>query len=115
MMDSTHRASLIDSAGFVDGHVHPIWSGDRVHEFSMKLAGASYMEIHKQKGGIHYTVECTRDESDAKLAELLVNRLTLMRNCGTTAAECKTGFVLLYREKINSLDHAKYALENFSS
>lgn len=33
--------------GFVDGHTHPVWSGDRVHEFAMKLAGASYMDIHK--------------------------------------------------------------------
>ena len=34
--------------GFVDGHTHPVWSGDRVHEFAMKLAGASYVEIHKK-------------------------------------------------------------------
>jgi imidazolonepropionase len=33
--------------GFVDGHTHPVWSGDRVHEFKMKLAGATYMDIHK--------------------------------------------------------------------
>lgn len=33
--------------GFIDGHTHPVWAGDRVHEFEMKLAGASYMEVHK--------------------------------------------------------------------
>lgn len=33
--------------GFVDGHTHPVWSGDRVHEFAMKLAGATYLDIHK--------------------------------------------------------------------
>lgn len=31
--------------GFVDGHSHPVFSGDRVHEFAMKLAGATYMEV----------------------------------------------------------------------
>ena len=25
--------------GFVDGHTHPCWAGDRVHEFELKLAG----------------------------------------------------------------------------
>jgi imidazolonepropionase len=32
--------------GLVDGHTHPVWAGDRVHEFKMKLAGATYMDIH---------------------------------------------------------------------
>lgn len=31
--------------GFVDAHTHPVFAGDRVHEFSMKLAGATYMEV----------------------------------------------------------------------
>lgn len=83
---------LSRTAGFVDGHTHPIWSGDRVHEFALKLAGASYMQIHKEKGGIHYTVDCTRNDSDERIRELLVERLTLMRKSGTTAAECKTGY-----------------------
>ncbi|POM62044.1 Metalloprotease family M38, partial [Phytophthora palmivora] len=32
--------------GFVDAHTHPVWSGNRVNEFAMKLAGATYMEVH---------------------------------------------------------------------
>uniref|UniRef100_A0AC34GBE2 Imidazolonepropionase n=1 Tax=Panagrolaimus sp. ES5 TaxID=591445 RepID=A0AC34GBE2_9BILA len=31
--------------GLVDGHSHPVFAGDRVHEFAMKLAGATYMEV----------------------------------------------------------------------
>jgi imidazolonepropionase len=27
--------------GLCDGHTHPVWEGDRVHEFAMKLAGAT--------------------------------------------------------------------------
>jgi imidazolonepropionase len=46
--------------GFVDGHTHPVWLGDRVHEFAMKLAGATYMDIHKMGGGIGFTVKVQR-------------------------------------------------------
>lgn len=42
--------------GLVDAHTHPVWTGDRVHEFSLKLAGATYMDIHKMGGGIGFTV-----------------------------------------------------------
>src|SRR5205085_10662982 len=29
--------------GFIDAHTHPIWSGDRVFEFELKMKGASYL------------------------------------------------------------------------
>ncbi len=31
--------------GLVDGHTHPVWAGDRVAEFALKLAGATYMQV----------------------------------------------------------------------
>lgn len=31
--------------GLVDAHSHPVFAGDRVHEFAMKLAGATYMQV----------------------------------------------------------------------
>lgn len=34
--------------GFVDAHTHPVWSGSRVGEFAMKLAGATYMQVRAQ-------------------------------------------------------------------
>ena len=43
-LDATGKSII---PGLVDGHTHPVWSGDRVHEFKMKLAGATYMDIHK--------------------------------------------------------------------
>ena len=80
--------------GFVDGHTHPVWAGDRVHEFAMKLAGASYMEVHAAGGGIHFTVEKTREATEEELVELLVPRLRRMLRAGTTTVECKSGYGL---------------------
>ena len=31
--------------GFIDAHTHPVFAGDRVNEFAMKLDGATYMEV----------------------------------------------------------------------
>lgn len=80
--------------GFVDGHTHPVWAGDRVHEFAMKLAGASYMEVHAAGGGIHFTVDKTRAATEQELLELLVPRLRRMLCSGTTTVECKSGYGL---------------------
>ena len=46
--------------GFVDAHTHAICPGDRIHEFIMKLEGATYMDIHKMGGGINFTVNKVR-------------------------------------------------------
>merc|ERR1719454_2659099 len=80
--------------GLVDGHTHPVWAGDRVHEFAMKLAGATYMEVHEAGGGINYTVEHTKKASEEELYTLLADRLRRMIKSGTTTAECKSGYGL---------------------
>eukprot|EP01097_Dermamoeba_algensis_P010143 TRINITY_DN7390_c0_g1_i1.p1 TRINITY_DN7390_c0_g1~~TRINITY_DN7390_c0_g1_i1.p1 ORF type:complete len:437 (-),score=87.41 TRINITY_DN7390_c0_g1_i1:58-1254(-) len=80
--------------GFVDAHTHPVWSGDRVHEFAMKLAGATYMEVHKAGGGIGFTVRHTRESSEEELLALLLERLRRMLSHGTTVVEAKSGYGL---------------------
>ena len=67
------RQTKISSIGLVDSHTHAVFSGDRVHEFIMKLEGSfhyiqiktkkpldflgkSYIEIHEAGGGIGFTV-----------------------------------------------------------
>lgn len=80
--------------GLVDAHTHPVWAGDRVHEFAMKLAGASYMEVHNAGGGIHFTVEHTRKATEEELLASLKQRLLSMLKSGTTLAECKSGYGL---------------------
>lgn len=80
--------------GLVDAHTHPVWAGDRVNEFAMKLAGATYMEVHKAGGGIYYTVDHTKAASEDHLLNLLKARLWEMLRSGTTLVEAKSGYGL---------------------
>jgi len=80
--------------GLIDGHTHPVWAGDRVHEFALKLSGASYMEVHQAGGGINFTVDKTREASEEELLALLKPRLERMLKSGTTTVECKSGYGL---------------------
>ncbi|KAK7170968.1 hypothetical protein R3I94_001005 [Phoxinus phoxinus] len=80
--------------GLVDAHTHPVWAGDRVHEFAMKLAGATYMEVHEAGGGIHFTVAHTRSATQQHLLAALQSRLERMMRAGTTLVECKSGYGL---------------------
>jgi len=89
--------------GLVDAHTHPVWSGDRVHEFAMKLAGATYLDIHKAGGGIGFTVRHTRASSEGELAALLAARLDRMLRCGTTLAEAKSGYGLDTESELKQL------------
>jgi len=80
--------------GLCDAHTHSVWAGDRVHEFAMKLAGATYMDIHKLGGGINFTVRHTREADEESLYHTLVGRLKQMHATGTTLVECKSGYGL---------------------
>lgn len=89
--------------GLVDAHTHPVWAGDRVHEFAMKLAGATYMEVHKAGGGINHTVEHTHAASEDHLLHLLLPRLHRMSRAGTTLVECKSGYGLDVENELKML------------
>nr|CAB3221403.1 probable imidazolonepropionase [Phallusia mammillata] len=89
--------------GLVDAHTHPVWAGDRVHEFAMKLAGATYMDVHKAGGGIHFTVEHTRKASQDELSRTFKERLKRMIKCGTTLVECKSGYGLDVESELKML------------
>lgn len=99
-IDATGKCVL---PGLVDAHTHPVWAGDRVKEFSMKLAGMSYMDIHRAGGGIYYTVEQTKKASEETLLHLLLARLNEMIKCGTTLVEAKSGYGLETEAEIKML------------
>uniref|UniRef100_A0A8B9E0F1 Probable imidazolonepropionase n=1 Tax=Anser cygnoides TaxID=8845 RepID=A0A8B9E0F1_ANSCY len=100
--------------GLVDAHTHPVWAGDRVHEFAMKLAGASYMEIHQAGGGIHFTVEHTRKATEEELFNTFKHRLERMRRAGSTLVECKSGYGLNLETELKMLrviERAKQSMD----
>lgn len=80
--------------GFVDGHTHVVFAGDRREELRRRLAGATYAEIAAAGGGILSTVRATRAASETELADATRARLSEMLAAGTTTCEAKSGYGL---------------------
>ncbi len=80
--------------GFVDGHTHAMFAGDRREELRRRLGGATYAEIAAQGGGIVSTVRATRAASEEDLVASTRIRLAEMLASGTTTAEIKSGYGL---------------------
>jgi imidazolonepropionase len=96
----TATARVIDGRGrslvpgFVDGHTHVVYAGDRRDELRRRLGGATYAELAAGGGGILATVRATRAASDEALAEATAHRLAEMLAAGTTTTEAKSGYGL---------------------
>lgn len=58
------------------------------------MEGATYMMIHEAGGGIHFTVEKTKNSSEQELYESLIDRLEKFKKSGSTFVECKSGYGL---------------------
>ena len=80
--------------GLVDCHTHACFAGDRVDEFSMRAAGASYEELHARGGGILSTVRVTRAAGEAGLKAAVERHAGWMLRAGTTTFEAKSGYGL---------------------
>src|SRR5207248_9935998 len=80
--------------GLVDCHTHPAFGGDRVDEFSLRAAGASYEELHAAGGGILSTVRATRALDEAGLWGVVSRHATWMQSQGTVLWEGKSGYGL---------------------
>jgi imidazolonepropionase len=80
--------------GLVDCHTHACFAGDRVEEFSLRAAGASYEELHARGGGILSTVRATREAGEAGLTTALAEHVAWMLRAGTTTFEAKSGYGL---------------------
>ncbi|MDQ2985062.1 MAG: imidazolonepropionase [Actinomycetota bacterium] len=99
-LDGTGRCAI---PGLVDCHTHACFAGDRVEEFALRAAGASYEEIHARGGGILSTVRATRAASEQELDALVVEHRLWMLGKGTTTFESKSGYGLDRDSELASL------------
>jgi imidazolonepropionase len=89
--------------GLVDCHTHACFAGDRVDEFALRAAGASYEELHAAGGGIMATVRATRAASEPELAAAVRRHREWMLRAGTTTFEAKSGYGLDRETELASL------------
>ena len=95
--------------GLVDCHTHLCFAGDRVGEFALRAAGATYEELHASGGGIVRTVRATRAASPQELLAAVERHLGWMRRCGTTTFEGKSGYGLDRDTELAQLEAVKAA------
>jgi imidazolonepropionase len=89
--------------GLVDCHTHACFAGDRVEEFSLRAAGATYEELHAAGGGILATVRATRAAGEETLGAAVRRHREWMLHAGTTTFEAKSGYGLDRETELASL------------
>ena len=102
-VEEIHARGLSAIPGLVDCHTHPAFGGDRVDEFSLRAAGASYEELHDAGGGILSTVEATRAAGEEGLTRAVARHRDWMLRAGTTTFEGKSGYGLDRETELASL------------
>lgn len=90
--------------GFVDSHTHPIFGGDRTHEFASRLSGKTYQDIAAAGGGIKYSIKTTRETFSSELLERCLDLLGVFLRHGVTTVEAKTGYGQNAKEEIRCLE-----------
>jgi imidazolonepropionase len=95
--------------GLVDCHAHVCFAGDRVEEFSLRAAGASYEELHAAGGGILATVKATRAAGEDGLRAAVERNRDWMLSAGTTTFEGKSGYGLDRDTELASLRAIRHA------
>ncbi|MCK5761919.1 MAG: imidazolonepropionase, partial [Candidatus Izimaplasma sp.] len=79
----------------------------RENEFAQLRAGIPYLDILKQGGGIHSTVNATRNATKEELFEKAWKSLDEMLLHGVTTVEAKSGYGLNLETEITQLEVAK--------
>lgn len=95
--------------GFVDCHTHLCWAGDRIDEWTRRLAGESYLQILKDGGGIMSTVRSVRETPSVTLADALRKRLDAALRQGITTIEIKSGYGLNTETELKMLKSIREA------
>jgi imidazolonepropionase len=93
-LDELDGRGLVAIPGLVDCHTHACFAGDRVDEFALRAAGATYEELHAAGGGILSTVRATRAAGEEVLTAAARRHRGWMLRAGTTTFEAKSGYGL---------------------
>lgn len=89
--------------GLIDCHTHICFGGSRAQDYALRIAGTSYQEILQQGGGIHDTVNKTREASLDELAQATARRANRHLQEGVTTIEVKSGYGLTVAEELKML------------
>lgn len=100
-IDATGRCVL---PGLVECHSHPLFAGDRHHEYAERLGGASLAEVAARGGGIWSSVVATREATDSQLLAKLATALGRIVAGGVTTLEVKSGYGLTVAEELRGLE-----------
>lgn len=90
--------------GLVECHSHPLFAGDRHHEYAERLGGASLAEVAARGRGIWSSVEATRGATDDELLARLSTTLQRIMAGGVTTLEVKSGYGLTVGEELRGLE-----------
>ncbi len=106
------ETTLVAIPGMIDPHTHICWAGSRANDYSLRLAGKSYLEISQSGGGIGDTVTKTRAASASRLEALLTERALAHLHRGVTTIEVKSGYCLNTEGEIKLLEVIGRANQN---
>lgn len=90
--------------GLVDPHTHAVWAGDRLADFELRTAGATYEQIMAAGGGIRSTIRATQAASEEELVALAAPRLHALIQSGATVIEVKSGYGFTPKSEIAMLE-----------
>ncbi|MEP7203384.1 MAG: imidazolonepropionase [Ilumatobacteraceae bacterium] len=95
--------------GLVECHSHPLFAGDRHHEYAERLGGASLAEVAARGGGIWSSVVATRNAQDDELMHRLAISLQRIVDGGVTTLEVKSGYGLTVAQELRGLELLQHA------
>jgi len=95
-LDFFDASGKVCTPELVDSHTHLVFGGDRAHEYSMRLNGATYEDIAKNGGGILNTMKGTNALSRNDLLKLAIERVKQIKSYGVGTIEVKSGYGLSF-------------------